>query len=69
MGKAGNKKRDRRIAETTEQYQDAVATRTEQQVLRSRDDAQLFTVDRTGSKNTGQRNWSGPRVAKYAAKR
>jgi hypothetical protein len=55
MGKAGNKKRDRRIAETTEQYQDAVATRTEQQVLRSRDDAQLFTVDRTGSKNARRR--------------
>ena len=50
MGKSGNRKRDRRIAETDAQYQDALASRAEQEVLASRDDAQLFTVDRTGSK-------------------
>ena len=51
MGKGGSKKRERRIAETYAEIEEAVSGRVEAQALASRDSDTLFVVDRTGSKN------------------
>ena len=51
MGKGGRKKRERRIAETYAEIEEALSERVEAAALASRDSDTLFVVDRTGSKN------------------
>ncbi len=51
MGKSGSRKRDRRIAETAVEYDNAVHAKIDAEVLANRDSDSLFIVDRTGSKN------------------
>ena len=46
------KKRSRRIAETNTEYEQALISKAEAEVLQNREDDELFVVDRSGSKTS-----------------
>ena len=46
------KKRTRRVAETNTEYEQALLSKAEAEVLQNREDDELFVVDRSGSKTS-----------------